>query len=161
MSDPIPALPAHENAGKSDWTSVFLAELAATGNVSAAARAAGVNRDTPYGRRQTDPAFAAAWDSSLEEACDLLELEARRRAFAGVVEPVFYKGAECGRINKYSDTLMIVLLKAHRPEKYRERVATEHSGEVKVVIAYDEGDPPFDAPTAPGADGGPGVDGPV
>lgn len=50
-----------------------------------------------------------------------LEDEAHRRAFDGVDEPVFYKGEDCGAVKKYSDTLAIFLLKAHAPEKYRER----------------------------------------
>ena len=34
---------------------------------------------------------------------------------------MFYKGAVCGHVRRYSDTLLMFLLKAHRPEKYRER----------------------------------------
>lgn len=95
--------------------------LSATGNVSEAALRAGIERSTAYRLYQSTPDFAEAWDASLEVACDALELEARRRAFLGTQKPVFYKGQECGSIREYSDTLMVVLLKAHRPEKFRER----------------------------------------
>ena len=37
-------------------------------------------------------------------------------------EEVFYQGEECGRILRYSDSLMMFLLKAHRPAKFRERM---------------------------------------
>ena len=57
-----------------------------------------------------------------------LEDEAHRRAFEGVPEPVFHQGVECGSVRKYSDTLAIFLLKAHRPEKYRENSRMELTG---------------------------------
>ena len=45
----------------------FIDRLAETGNVSAAARALGINRMTAYGWRD-DPHFAARWDSALDVA---------------------------------------------------------------------------------------------
>ena len=51
----------------------------------------------------------------------------RRRAVEGVEEPVgWYKGEAGGVVRKYSDTLLIFLLKGRKPEMYRERY--EHSG---------------------------------
>ena len=121
-----------------DWRLVFLEELSKTGNVSAAAKRAKVARNTAYlarGMEGKDEAgqieaqrFAAAWDEALEVAIEMLELEARRRAEQGTLEPVFYQGEICGRVKKYSDTLLIFLLKAHRPEKYRDNVRSEITG---------------------------------
>jgi hypothetical protein len=105
----------------------FLRNLAEFGNISLAAKAAGVLRRTPYDWRERDPVFAQEWDDALEQACDLLELEARRRALHGCDKPVFYQGEQCGVIREYSDTLAIVLLKAHRPDKFRENIKTEQS----------------------------------
>ncbi len=59
-----------------------------------------------------------------------------RRAFEGVEEPVFHQGKQCGTIRRYSDTLTIFLLKAHRPAKYRER--REHIGEVRYGVVSAE-----------------------
>lgn len=87
-----------------DWRPVFLATIRATGNVRLAASAAGINRSTPYVRANRDPTFAAAWAEAEAEAIDLLEGEARRRALAG------------------SDALLMFLLRAHRPERYRDSV---------------------------------------
>jgi hypothetical protein len=87
-----------------DWVPRFLEVYAATGNVRLAAGAAGVSRDTPYKRAQTSPTFAAAWLRAREDAVDMLEAEARRRALAT------------------SDQLLMFLLRADRPERYRERV---------------------------------------
>jgi len=103
----------------------FLETLRDTANASAAARAASVNRRTGYNWRDENPEFAADWDEALEEATDALEAEARRRALDGVAKPVFYQGEECGTVQEYSDTLMTLLLKAHRPDKYKERSSNE------------------------------------
>jgi hypothetical protein len=109
---------------KAKWEKAFLLYLSATGNVSSAAMRAGIERSTAYRLYESAPDFAEAWDAALEVACDALELEARRRAFVGTAKPVFYKGQEVGSIREYSDTLMVVLLKAHRPGKFRERAET-------------------------------------
>jgi hypothetical protein len=98
---------------------VFLEILAEKGNVSAAAKFVGISRTEAYRTYQRDETFAALWDEALEIACDILEAEAHRRAVEGVDEPVFYRGEEIGAIKKYSDTLLLRLLEAHRPSKWR------------------------------------------
>lgn len=98
------------------------------GNVSRACEESGTARQRVYEWRAADPAFATAWDEAVEAGTDELEEEARRRAYEGVDEPVFYQGEMCGTIRKYSDTLLIFLLKGRRPDKYRENVRTEHTG---------------------------------
>ena len=94
--------------------------------MSASAEAAGTSRRNAYKARYSSEAFAAKWDEAIASATDKLELEARRRAYSGVDEPVYYKGQLIDTIKKYSDNLLITLLKAHRPEKFRERF--EHTG---------------------------------
>lgn len=100
----------------------FLAALRKTGNVTQAAKAERVDRVTAYTWRNNDEEFAKQWDEALEEATDLLELEARRRAQDGTPEPVYHRGQQVGTVQKYSDTLLIFLLKAHRPNKFKDRV---------------------------------------
>lgn len=109
------------------WQNVFLRELARKGNVSAACRKAKIERSTAY-RARDDELFAAAWDEALVVATEALEEEARRRAAIGVLEPVYQQGMKVGAIRKYSDTLMIFLLKAHAPAKYRDNYRIEHTG---------------------------------
>ena len=106
----------------------FLDTLRGTGNVRLAASNADVARQVAYRARDSSATFRADWDEALEEARELLEAEARRRAAIGVDEPVFYKGKVVGHIRKYSDNLLMFLLKAHWPEKFRENHAVEHSG---------------------------------
>jgi hypothetical protein len=113
----------------------FIAELAERGRVDLAAAAVGVHRFSLYRIRHADPAFARRWDEAIDAAVQALEDEAVRRARDGVEEPVFYQGAECGRIRRYSDSLLIQLLKAHRPEKYRERSDVNVRGSLDVRTA--------------------------
>lgn len=114
----------------------FLDNLRDTANVTLAARSVGINTGTVYKHRRDDVLFAERWDEALNEAVDLLEAEAHRRAFRGTEEPVFYKGDEVGYVTKYSDGLAQFLLKAHRPDKYRERsqVDSNVSGDFKLVV---------------------------
>jgi hypothetical protein len=91
--------------------------------VSRACEAAGIHRSTAYDTRKADESFHQEWKEAIETACDAMELEARRRAKDGIEEPVFYRGKKCGVIKRYSDQLLIFLLRANRPEKYRERIS--------------------------------------
>ena len=111
--------------GRSSWKPLFLDTLRGTGNVRLAASNADVARQVAYRARDSSPTFRADWDEALEEARELLEAEARRRAAVGVEEPVFYKGAVVGHIRKYSDNLLMFLLKAHWPDKFRENVSVD------------------------------------
>ncbi len=79
-------------------------------------------RDRPRGlvSRNGRGAFAAGFAHA--EACDALASEARRRAVEGVLKPVYYKGKLVGFIREYSDTLLMFLMKAAMPEKYRDNV---------------------------------------
>src|SRR4051812_1289816 len=78
------------------WKAKFLQRLAECGNVKLAADASGVGRRTVYTHRESDKDFAAKWDEAMEDAADVLEAEARRRAVAGCDEPVIYEGRLCG-----------------------------------------------------------------
>ncbi len=111
--------------GRALWRPRFLRELGAWANISRACKRAGVRRSTAYEARETDAAFKAAWDEALEIGCDALEEEAWRRATKGTDEGVFYRGRKVAKLIKYSDVLLIFLLKAHRPEKFRETIRTE------------------------------------
>jgi len=105
----------------SDWTPKFLAELARRGIVKDACRAAGIDRKTAYRRKTDDSAFAEAWKDALDESADVMEREAFRRAVEGVDRPVFQGGEKIGVVREYSDSLLTLMLKANRPNKYRER----------------------------------------
>lgn len=98
----------------------FLEVLAATCNVAEAAKATGTLRHYWYRIRKKDKEFAQAWENAVEAGADALEAEARRRAHDGFLEPVFYQGKKVGKIRRYSDTLLIFLLKGYRPDKFHD-----------------------------------------
>lgn len=114
---------------KKDWRIVFLNELAQTGSVVTAAKKAGRARATVYEYRHAEPDFAAAWDEAVKVADELMEAEARRRAVEGTLKPVFHRGEIVGKVREYSDTLLIFLLKAHNPAKYRDNPRITVGGE--------------------------------
>jgi hypothetical protein len=114
--------------------SQFLEVLRKTADVSKACKTIKTGRATVYEWRKKDSLFAAAWDDAIEEAIETAEGEAYRRATKGTLKPVFYKGVKCGSIREYSDTLLIFLLKAGKPEKYRERFEQRIEGELTANI---------------------------
>lgn len=123
---------------------VFLAHYARTGNVLRSCQLLGIGRSTVYGAWIHDPGFKAAFEQANEDATDLLEEEARRRAIDGVLEPVFYQGVESGYVRKYSDSLLMFVLRAKR-DSFREKrtvgvgVESGGSGGVrKVIVEIDE-----------------------
>ena len=117
---------------KESKKAAFIRHLSDTCNVYEACRLTPCRRNWAYEERDVDPAFAEAWKEALDVGIEKLELGARKRALHGVKEPVYHQGVVVGHVRKYSDTLTIFLLKAHRPEVYRERVDVRHGGEVKL-----------------------------
>lgn len=107
----------------------FLGALAACGNVTEACRTIGVARNSMYLWKSQDTEFAAEWDRFLVMGAEILEDEAIRRAREGYDEPVFYQGQMTGTIRKYSDTLLIFLLKGAMPSKYRDNIDVTSKGE--------------------------------
>lgn len=97
--------------------------------VTAACEKARVARQTVYDARK-DEEFAAAWDEIENATTEAMEAEAYRRGVVGVTEPVVSAGRHVTNVQKYSDTLLIFMLKARKPNVYRENVKVEHSGQI-------------------------------
>lgn len=117
----------------------FLAALGLTGNITRAAILSDINKCSHYRWVKEDPGYQARFDEAMEEACDHLETEARRRAVEGVDEPVYHEGMCIDTVKKYSDTLLIFLLKGARPKKYKDRfMQIEHSGTISLATALTE-----------------------
>ena len=90
------------------------------GNVRASCLAAGIARKTAYVWRDRWATFAAEWDEALEDACDVLEAEARRRGMS------------------ISDRLLMFLLKAHRPEVFGDKAQVDiTSGGEKLILTWE------------------------
>lgn len=104
----------------------FLEALAAGKVPAVACKEADLGYTTVHQWRRDDEEFARAWDDAAEHGIDLLEQEARRRAYEGVDRPVYQGGEMVGVVREYSDTLMTVLLKGRRKRVFSERI--EHGG---------------------------------
>lgn len=96
----------------------FLDTLARTGNLAVAYDVSGVSHHRLNVLRKDDAEFAELWDRAIEAGIDTLESEAIHRALEGIEEVVYYHGEQIGTVRRYSDGLLIFLLKALRPEKY-------------------------------------------
>ena len=115
----------------------FLALLSEYGNVTRAAEESGCERTVLYRHKRNDEDFASEWEDAAKIGAARLEDEARLRAVEGWQEPVWHKGVQCGTVRKFSDTLLICLLKAHHPEKYRENIKqTVEGGDTPVSISF-------------------------
>jgi AcrR family transcriptional regulator len=145
-----------------DWHTTFIDALHATGSVAQSARAAGVSVRTAYRHRKQNALFQAAWIEALgaeaaeSESADpppgdpppwppadiveALEREAWRRAVEGYDYPVTYGGQITETYHKYSDTLLIFLLKAYCPEKYVRpgEGDDQDDGPVTFHVVYDD-----------------------
>jgi hypothetical protein len=118
--------------------SAFLAAFRETGNVSVAARIAGVDRAAHYKRLRRDPEYRRVFEEAAQDAARRLEDKAIAWAFDGVEEPVIYQGRLCyppeawdeqtGKLKpdakpltrkRRSESLAMFLLKGAMPEKYR------------------------------------------
>jgi hypothetical protein len=88
---------------------LFLGAVAEGKSIAASARIAGIARSIVYDWRATDPEFAKEWADAVETGTDALEDLARKQA-------------------KVTPVMTMFLLKARRPEIYKERVYNEHTG---------------------------------
>ncbi len=98
----------------------FIAALAATGSVTAAARSINMAKEGAYMLRlhPQGAGFRAAWEAALTAGLDRLGDIALERAIDGVPVPVFYKGEQCGEKRWYNDRLLMFVLRHRNPEKY-------------------------------------------
>lgn len=108
-------------AGKSrrDWRPKFLEGFVRSGTVTGGCAHARIHRATAYRERERDPRFAAAWADVESQVTDKLEARALELALGG----------EC--------RLLEFLLKARKPEMYRERHLLEHTGPGGGPVAID------------------------
>lgn len=114
---------------KPRWYKAFIASLRDSANVRLACDKAGITRTTAYTHRHNDNEFAVLWDEAMDDAADVLEQEARRRAHEGLKRYKFLRDGtpimhpvtgEPYVEHEYSDRLLEFLLKGARPEKYRD-----------------------------------------
>lgn len=116
-----------------EWTKdTYIAELARTGIVGMALRAANVDRTTLLVWQEHDETFSMRTRMAMKEADDNIRSEIRRRAVEGVIKPIYYKGKMVDSIREYSDALLHTLAKSRMPE-FREKSEVSVSGSLTVI----------------------------
>ena len=106
---------------------------------------------------ETDTDFAVSFQDALEDAADMLEAEAWRRALEGVSQPIMNFGKPvmdpvtggAMMVRRYSDTLLMLLLRGSKPEKFSTRAPVGGREDPMLLlkeIAADD-DPPRSGPT--------------
>lgn len=139
-SDTTPALDAHgHDPAAYDWVPVlkkrrkdgwspdrqraFIEALADTGSVATAAQAVGMSESSAYRLRRAPgaEAFDRAWSTAIDAAAKKLLDAAFERALVGSEEPVFDRdGNRVGRRLRQSDRLLMFLLRAYGPDRFRD-----------------------------------------
>ena len=110
----------------------FLLCFEYAGTVTAACEMLHVSRTTVYEEKQRNEDFAVAWADVEERSTERMELEAYRRAVLGTTKPMLSAGKIVTTVQEFSDSLLMFMLKARRPERYRENVTVKHSGGLRV-----------------------------
>jgi len=122
---------------------VFLEELAATCNVTAAAEAAGFSTTAVYQRRMRWPGFAAAWAEAVEQGYARIEAMLVERATDSLRSTSILRQAQDEREDRPAPTFAeaLNLLRLHRasvrggaPQDYRAREKAPDMDEVRASI---------------------------
>lgn len=104
----------------------FLDALTEFGIVALAVKAAPFSRATAYRYRAQDEQFRAEWDAAVDESTDTLVREAWRHAAEGVKHTWTDKNGKPHTEYKFSDNLLMFLIKSRRPSEYRDSYKVEH-----------------------------------
>lgn len=115
----------------------FLVAYSQCGMMTKAAEIAECDRNMHY-HWKADPDYLAAWQRAREMAADLHEDEASRRAFGWDEERYTADGTPY-TVRKFSDTLLIVRLKALKPDEYRDNVKIEQEVTVHLETSLNQG----------------------
>lgn len=130
LTPPVRHPDENERSGLEEAQVAFIAAyIASGGRFVTACRAINRPPEEVYLWRDTVPAFKRVWDEAGDKAGNVLEDEAIRRAVEGVVEPIYGSlGTIVGERTRYSDRLLIYLLKGFKPDKYGDKSKVEVSG---------------------------------
>lgn len=118
----------------SNWRDLFLAELAVTSNVSAAARKIGAETSKIYKTRREEPEFYRKWQEALAEGYDNLEMDLLRRLRIGELTG----GGPTKSRRKYDNAIAFRLLSAHREAVGRQKALRANEDEDAIIASINE-----------------------
>lgn len=134
--DDIRAKPPRETIGSftDSRAQLFLHELANSGLPRVAASIVNVSIKDINKKLKSDPLFEEDYNNAIQFAYDKMEAEAYRRAVTGYDEELSYKGEKTGDVvTRYSDSLLIFLLKGRRSDVFKDKVESD----TKIGISED------------------------
>ncbi len=146
---PVPHKAPRRNSITPKRQRAFIAQLAATGIVTDAARHIGASTEALYNLRIKAGAeeFRAAWDAAVDHAMARVEGAAVQRSIEGVERPIVSGGKLLGWYRVHNEALVMFMLRRRRPERYGSDLTAElkpgHPLYEKIkaeVIAEYEGD---------------------
>lgn len=105
---------------REDRKAAFLLAFRELCNISVSAEIVGIDRGTVYNWLDADPDFRAGFEKAREVGTELLEDVAWKRA------------------QDTSDRLLVVLLKAYKPEKFGDKVEITRKG--RIILDWPEGE---------------------
>lgn len=151
----VPVLKKRRKDGWSpDRQRAFIEALADTGSVATAAQHVGMSESSAYRLRRAPgaEAFDRAWSAAIEAASKKLLDAAFERALVGTDEPVFDRdGNRVGRRLRQSDRLLMFLLRAYGPDRFRDvgpdRITAPAATPVAEALVHLHPEPPA-APAA-------------
>lgn len=100
---------------------IYLEEIALSGKRALAALKAGVSSATVSSHMKDDPEFCAAFDAAYDEYREKRVKRLEREAMRGFEETIFSPTGERSTRRRYETQLRVMLLRAHDPERYREK----------------------------------------
>lgn len=118
---------ARRHGAPKNWRATFLATLADTSNVTAAAERAVISLSWAYKTRREDLAFARQWSRALCEGYDNLEMELLHRLRSGE--------ARDGDGRKFDNATAFRLLIAHREAVAREKGRRADESEEEILAS--------------------------
>jgi len=127
-----PRVPALARPSMPKWARPFLSELAATSNVTAAARKAGISTTTAYDTRRHHAEFNRKWQEALCEGYDHLEMELLHRLRTGEVKPA--ASARKG-VRMFENATAFRLLAAHRESAARQRAVRDNADAEAIILS--------------------------
>lgn len=113
----------------------FLKAFAEIGYVTQAAAAAGISRHTHIAWLNKSPGYEERFEDARQQHIDAMAAECFRRAVKGTTEHVYYLGCKVDSVQKYSDNLLMFMLKAAEPHKYRDNQKSEDDADLTKQIA--------------------------
>jgi hypothetical protein len=131
MNSPTQRVPPRKRrfGAPRNWRQPFLANLADTSNVSAAAEAAQISLSWVYKTRREDAQFARQWFAALCEGYDNLEMDLLHRLRSGEAKEADPR--------KYDNATAFRLLSVHRQSVAREKAIQEDDDEQAILSSID------------------------